>query len=91
MKKLILVIIFIMSGICYAQKVQTKKDTLIITNYESINFIKIADKVYKIKVELEVVKPEPISLWNRLQYDSTNVIGTKWIYPEGTGILNFKQ
>jgi len=79
MKKIILTIVLLTSTIySFAQKVETKKDTLIITNYESINFIKIAGKVYKIKVELEVVKPE---YKNWLIYDSTSIIKPNWFVP----------
>jgi hypothetical protein len=75
MKKIILAIVLLTSTKCsFAQKVETKKDTLIITGYESINFIKIADKVYKIKVELEVV-PENR---NWFSGDSTNLIKHNW-------------
>lgn len=89
MKKILLVItIFLLSVVAYSQKMEVKKDTLIITDYEKISVIKIAGKIYKIKIELEEIKPAPISgtgiltIPNWWGIDSTN-IGPRWLPATG--------
>ncbi|MDB5199149.1 MAG: hypothetical protein JWO92_1112 [Chitinophagaceae bacterium] len=60
MKKILIgfLTIFVLAISVKAQKTEVKKDTIIITGYENISFIKIAGKIYKVKTVLEEIQPE---------------------------------